>query len=595
MGLRLPSRLPKLLPVERFVGAEACQPCHKKIFEAWRSSPHGRAMQKPSAASVLGRFDGREVSLGDTKARALKREEKFAMEIEDALAPKREEVALLIASGRQHQVYLSRTADAQYRFLPMIWSVPWKRWISIGLYREGALSPEHALHWRKVDIQQQGSCFDCHLSQGHTVLTESGPKPGWIDLPVNCESCHGPGVDHVRLHAQGAEVEEPYTDLHALSKTEDLKLCGKCHGAKWNLVAPGARPNIPEHLYATLADRGLRPDGTQFSTTYQYAGHALSPCYLEGAMGCSSCHDPHAQHARDLTGAPAIEAQSDRQCTVCHRDRIESKAARSHSRHSAKVRCIDCHMSMSWITDESETDQRTSDHSISIPRPAEAIELGLPNACVTCHEERSPDEVTAWAQSALERWGQARPVRPWVRTIALARSGAPVALELLGLLEPERGQMLQASALELLGEQPADRALIPRLMPIWKGEAPQLRALALSAMAHHEPERAPGWLAQARGDASPFVRLLSVEISLERKDPLSEAVLREYLQTLLEHARNPPLRQLDRVIERYLSDAKLEEAGALIRVRLGMTTGQGPHRERWERVLETLGREGERP
>jgi hypothetical protein len=40
-----------------FVGAESCQQCHQKEFEAWRGSHHALAMQEANAQTVLGDFD----------------------------------------------------------------------------------------------------------------------------------------------------------------------------------------------------------------------------------------------------------------------------------------------------------------------------------------------------------------------------------------------------------------------------------------------------------------------------------------------------------------------------------------------------------
>src|SRR5205807_2034886 len=101
------------------------------------------------------------------------------------------------------------------------------------------------------------------------------------------------------------------------------------------------------------------------------------------------------------------------------------KVATEHSHHSSKVRCVDCHMSMSFIGDDDTRHQRTSDHSISIPRPRESVELGTPNACTTCHR----DHDAAWALAGVKKWGAkaATEVRPWVETIALARKKAPDA------------------------------------------------------------------------------------------------------------------------------------------------------------------------
>jgi hypothetical protein len=40
------------------------------------------------------------------------------------------------------------------------------------------------------------------------------------------------------------------------------------------------------------------------------------------------------------------------------------------------------------------------DHSFRIPRPDRTISLGTPNACNSCHQDKSPE----WTAAAIQRW-----------------------------------------------------------------------------------------------------------------------------------------------------------------------------------------------
>jgi hypothetical protein len=164
-------------------------------------------------------------------------------------------------------------------------------------------------------------------------------------------------------------------------------------------------------------------------------------------------------------------------------------------------------MAPSWIKDTPLRQQRTSDHSISIPRPNEAIEVGTPNACTTCHADRTPQ----WALVALARWGyaSAQEVRPWVRTISMARGSSPAAAEGLReiLADASLGEYVRDSALDLVAIQPESRAWLAVVEPFTRSRSPQTRLLALQAMCRHDPAACPMWQQAASMDSDALVRM----------------------------------------------------------------------------------------
>ena len=66
-----------------------------------------------------------------------------------------------------------------------------------------------------------------------------------------------------------------------------------------------------------------------------------------------------------------------------------------HKPDSAGSRCISCHMSdVNW-----RLLIRRRDHTFQPPVPENTAQFGIPNACTTCHDDRSPE----WAANADER------------------------------------------------------------------------------------------------------------------------------------------------------------------------------------------------
>jgi len=484
-------------------------------------------MAPASPESVLAPFSGAPFALADGTVTPSTAPDGYFMDLRSTRGfAERRKVDLVIASGRQHQLYVARGAGGEYSLLPIIWCTKTREWIPTSLYQSGALDPGAHDYWARFDMT--GGCFSCHLSQAYRATAPVETR--WADLRIDCESCHGPAREHIRRR-RAAIADGTLRDLRALGGAEEARVCGQCHGFQLKpYVFPRAPDGLPEIFVTSLINDALRADGTQRLTSYQYPGHVLSQCFQKGSLACKSCHEPHGLGARDFVGESAAGAESNRQCTICHRDRAGAAELARHSHHAASIRCVDCHMAYSFIGDDDTRRQRTSDHSISIPRPRETLELGLPNACNTCHRDRTPD----WALGALARFRQARAggVREWVRTIALARKREPGSTERLLALLDEPSAYLRASALDLLVIQPPDARVAPRVERFASDADPQLRSIAIRALDHHDAQNRERWIRLGLADPHPFVRLETFSMVREPRLLPPEAIERNLADTL---------------------------------------------------------------
>jgi len=94
------------------------------------------------------------------------------------------------------------------------------------------------------------------------------------------------------------------------------------------------------------------------------------------------------------------------------------------------------------------------DHSFRVPRPDLSVELGVPNACATCHVDRSD----AWSASAVRAWlgRDAKGFQNFAQAFAAGRAGRIDAGGALRQIAADRGQpaIVRATALELLRGYP---------------------------------------------------------------------------------------------------------------------------------------------
>ena len=181
--------------------------------------------------------------------------------------------------------------------------------------------------------------------------------------------------------------------------------CGYCHGNKTNYFA-GFRAGERYEDYALpfLISQPIPPEDPQGdfwpdgrpNRFNRPQAITSTGCFLEGKVTCTSCHVGHAARNDHALKVPA--EQTNLLCTQCHTT-FEGPALSAHTRHpadSAGSRCVECHMSdVNWrlLT-------RRRDHTFQPPVPEMTAAYGVPNACTTCHDTRTPE----WAVETMNAW-----------------------------------------------------------------------------------------------------------------------------------------------------------------------------------------------
>jgi DmsE family decaheme c-type cytochrome len=207
-------------------------------------------------------------------------------------------------------------------------------------------------------------CATCHADAlaVHLRSNHAGLVRG--ENAIGCQACHGPGDRHVASLGASGTIEVP-------DPARREQLCLDCHGgdralARWRSSghergdlgcldchelleprdrAPGSEP--------ALCGRCHSAELAEFRWPYRHP-------VLEGAMECSSCHDPHAERrsvvtdhlmqrrcARchlDTTGPFVFEHEADRVdgCGICHAPH-GSPNARLLRLWPVRNLCLSCH------------------------------------------------------------------------------------------------------------------------------------------------------------------------------------------------------------------------------------------------------------
>lgn len=444
-------------------------------------------MAETTDSTVLGRFDGRQVTYAGITSSFFRRAGRFYVRTEGAdgrLADFEIKHTFGVSPLQQYLVAFPR---GRLQALSLAWdtrpvTAGGQRWFH--LYPGERITAGDPLHWTGAQQNWNFMCADCHstnVRKGYDPATHQYATT-WSEISVGCEACHGPGEAHVAWARRGGTAVEPRADRYLVAQLDERKgvvwgidpakqsplrsqprvsdreieVCARCHARRGQMTdAIKAGDRFEDGFRASLLEPVLfHDDGQQRDEVYTHASFLQSRMYAKGVT-CGDCHDPHSGKLR-LPGNAV--------CTQCH---LPSKYdAPRHHRHAAEspaAACVVCHMPAKTYM---SVDPRR-DHSFRIPRPDLAVKLDVPDACTAaCHRSRS----AAWASAELKRRSRdgSAPSRHFAEIFHAAARGTPDGAADLQRLasDGELPAIVRASALERFAAEGGGLApdVAPRLL-----------------------------------------------------------------------------------------------------------------------------------
>jgi tetratricopeptide (TPR) repeat protein len=235
-------------------------------------------------------------------------------------------------------------------------------------------------------------------------------------------------------------------------------------------------------------------DGQIQDEVYVYGSFLQSRMFHEGVV-CTDCHDAHSLKRH---------AEGNALCARCHEpEKYDRKEHHFHEPGTEGSYCIECHMpERTYMV----VDPR-ADHSIRVPRPDLSVELGTPNACNLCHD----DKTAAWSAEHVAEWyGEGRIRGPhYGQALHAARSGAAGAADALTRLVLDTGKpaIARATALEALSGGYPRADLADTIRRLVGDPEPLVRAEAARAIEMLPLEERPGLALPLLDDPVRLVRL----------------------------------------------------------------------------------------
>lgn len=635
VGKSLPSvSQSTVLISEKFVGSDRCSSCHQSEYAQWQQSHHHHAMAKPNSDSVLGDFNAVQLDYRGGKVRF---ETQLAKPLESA--PHSQEVIVpeyfitivpdLQAPAKEVpdrperyrvkftfgfyplQQYLLETEAGALQVFEMAWDTRPKaeggqRWFNL-LANESS-QEDNAFFWKHYFQNWNSQCASCHttnLNKGFNSDAGEGEpqfKTTWSESGVGCESCHGPGNDHIfwaqssrhndlsiankgltrQTHAAAQwrfKDDDAIASKEGQAPNETEQQCFSCHSLR-HPISRQAYDQVDSHWMNYFEPTAVQQplyfaDGQIREEVFVYGSFTQSKMHNAG-VSCNDCHNVHSGKVEGFDAVNLSAPENDGVCLQCHRSDVFADVSHHHHKvESEAARCVTCHMPERTYM---QVDPRR-DHSFKVPMPALSRLLDVPNVCEQCHDKA--DE--GWAERILDSW-QVTKEPPssrakkeslgdfsiWLSSVANEATGLrddtdnDIELHRQRLLKSNKTPEMQRAML-LLGMPVVDRASFLAVTERLSDKSPQVRLAAIEVMTTVDLNSRADYLSPLLDDRIKAVRLAATLALAELvnqpqypKQALLKQRVAQFIATYREH--QDLLASAIKLAEIYRRTGKIYEA-----------------------------------
>jgi len=317
-----------------FAGSKACITCHEDVYRQHLETPHYSSSQWVTKENVFGDFTSHNtLKINDSIV--------YKMTAEDSLYQsgyingtliRKEPFDIVVGSGNKGQTYLYWDKSRLYQ-LPVSTLTDGNRWINSPGYSNDRI------HFDRAVIP---NCLECHTTFAKNRLPTDFNSNRYVKnemiLGIDCESCHGPSLQHVNAHIKNPELKDAQhiKDIKTLTQQQQLDACARCHSGLRNPLKMPFTFKTGDKLSSFRMPNHRPIDSTAIDVHgNQYGLLTASACFKKSeALNCTTCHNPHENQRDNLS------AFSEK-CMSCHQDTTTHKVALTEA---MKSNCIDCHM-----------------------------------------------------------------------------------------------------------------------------------------------------------------------------------------------------------------------------------------------------------
>ena len=305
---------------EQFVGNAACAKCHAAKAASYNSAAMSHAAVSAADSEIIRKRDSLQFQAGPYHYQPQSTGGKAVLKVSDAKSSISVPLLWGFGVGHMGQTYVYEQGGNYYESHVSFFTLLQVLDITPGQSPATPASLESAAGWQmRPDAAQL--CFGCHT----TASTTKGQFDPTALVPgVACESCHGPGLDHMAAANSGIADSSESLILNPgrLDRFDSVDFCGACH-------------RTPEDIL-TSGNLGI------FNVRFAPYRLEKSQCWKQGdnRITCIACHDPHKPLAHE-------SGSYDSACLQCHSAAAPEGPKPAHAPAVCSVAskdCVTCHM-----------------------------------------------------------------------------------------------------------------------------------------------------------------------------------------------------------------------------------------------------------
>jgi len=199
-----------------------------------------------------------------------------------------------------------------------------------------------------ADYVGNETCLGCHDGYQEALAKTPHGKAAFAELSSQgCETCHGPGGDHV----DDPDVVDNRPTVTKLSSAEQSSMCQGCHDGANQFFWTGGRHEarglscVSCHaVHSPKSEQGQLKTATTMEQCFTCHADIRAEIWKtshhpirEGKISCADCHNPHGTQ----TDGMITEASINDQCYQCH---AEKRGPFLWEHPPVREDCMNCHV-----------------------------------------------------------------------------------------------------------------------------------------------------------------------------------------------------------------------------------------------------------
>ena len=293
----------------RFAGTAECASCHASEAEKYRASTMSRALEPVADCAILKGNIHYTFKDGAYTYSIAREGAKVIYKVSWGTATMSVPLEYAFGQGKAGQTYLYSLDGVFYESRVSYYAALKNLDLTVGAINSQPTDITSAAG-RIMQASEPRNCFGCHTTGARLANTLQLKD---YEAGVQCESCHGPGGDHVDAVRAGHPASGSIRSLKNMDPEQSNEFCGSCH-----------------RTWETVMMMGIKGINTARFPSYRITS---SPCFSldDRRISCTTCHDPHG-------GLVSDDKYYDSKCLACHSETGKKTCS------VAKQACTSCHM-----------------------------------------------------------------------------------------------------------------------------------------------------------------------------------------------------------------------------------------------------------